>query len=602
MKRLFAFLLALCFLVLSTLPITAASPRQSVLTVQGALDTYLGKDTPGAAVVLIEGGERVMLEGFGYYDLKDRLLVTPDTVFEIGELSSLLVALSALTLDEAGRFDLDADITTFLPASFVKKLDLTYSRTARQLLSGYSGFGGRVLDLRFDNSSHRPRDLEEALLADIPEQSEGLLSCYHPSEYAVSLVAYAIEHITGSYADYTRDTLLLPLGMNETVLNPSLTVITAELAKGYSLKTEGTFAVKAGGGRSYAGLYPASGALSSAADLCLLLEFVLNGKNGAVLSDAARAELFATTASGGLFPVSALTLEAAQSAFGTDTSTLSFGASLWLDPAAGNGAVVLTNTAESGLLTLPRTLVGAKTPTITGNLPTGSLPDIRKFKGTYVSADMETRTFVGRYLTANQNLKVSVDKTDGTLLIGSLKYVQIAPGVFKSTDPESGSVVRFLMNEEGKVVSITGTEKESYVKIPFYLQYGFVTVMLGLLFVLAIWFVLSGAFSLLRYYTIREDRDGKISLWFVVARVLSGVLAILTVWQILLGISAGAAALSSSYRALAILALIALILATVAYLLAFVFSFLRRKLHRRVAATAILYVVFLLLIQFFCII
>ena len=58
---------------------------------------------PGAAVVIVHGGEIVYAEGFGVKELGGNDLVTPETIFSIGSLTKALTStmLASLVDDNA---------------------------------------------------------------------------------------------------------------------------------------------------------------------------------------------------------------------------------------------------------------------------------------------------------------------------------------------------------------------------------------------------------------------------------------------------------------------------------------------------------------------
>ena len=107
MKHFCVALLALLLCVGLMLPAFAVPQSAMIDTAVVAAEKAVGTDTPGAAVVVFEGGRRVLFEGYGYADITARTLVTAETSFELGTLSSLFVALGAQALVEDGKLELD---------------------------------------------------------------------------------------------------------------------------------------------------------------------------------------------------------------------------------------------------------------------------------------------------------------------------------------------------------------------------------------------------------------------------------------------------------------------------------------------------------------
>ena len=95
-KRILALLLALLccsglFLLVVGAEPAPAAPKQAAA--RARIAASVGKDTPGAAVLLWQAETLSMIEAVGYADIESCTLVTPDTAFELGDLSALFVAL-----------------------------------------------------------------------------------------------------------------------------------------------------------------------------------------------------------------------------------------------------------------------------------------------------------------------------------------------------------------------------------------------------------------------------------------------------------------------------------------------------------------------------
>jgi len=95
MKRFLCVCLTLCLLMVFCLPLSAVKPQHAGIDgFTQAVHACVGTDTPGAAAVLFENGNRILYEGYGYANIDARSLVTAETSFELGELSSLFVLLA----------------------------------------------------------------------------------------------------------------------------------------------------------------------------------------------------------------------------------------------------------------------------------------------------------------------------------------------------------------------------------------------------------------------------------------------------------------------------------------------------------------------------
>ena len=596
MKKTVSFFVAFLLLLSAFLiPVYAVSPNDpTIATVQSAVAARVGRDTPGAAVVVLENGEIVMMEGFGYADIESRSLVAPDTVFEIGDLSAVFVTLAAYRLAEDGLLSLQADIDTYLPGDFMQKLDLAYPVTTEQLLLSSAGFEGRTLDLIFGKPSHRFDSLREGLLAQVPKQiaKPGTLCSY--SSFGLALAAYVVECAADlPYAEYVQERILSPLEMTDTVLDPDGESAIAKMAMGHAALDGGSFAVAARQGRSYAGLYPASGALSTAADLSALLSFLLNG-NHAVLSEASRQIILQTVSKNGVFSVFAPGLYVKGNALGVTDSTTHFGASLWIDPQRGVGAVVLTNAASSELLSVPATLCGASAGAFAQ--AGGAMLDLEAFEGVYATAASDSSSFVGRLARKDACVRADVNDS-GELLFLGMTLKQIAPGIFAEVGKDHATV-QFLLDETGEVRAVVTADGEAYLSVPFFEQSVPATILFYLLLLLCAWFLLGGIFSLMRYFAWRYEPHAE-GFIYTLPLLFAALMSICALLQVFVGIRYGGGAFSSFFDAMSVITLLCSIGAIGCFLLSFLASITRRGMTARVARNATLLVVFILLLHFF---
>ena len=70
---------------------------------------------PGLSAAILEDGELLWTQGFGFADVERRLPATPDTVYQIASVTKTLTAILALQLVEQGKLDLDAPVSRYVP-------------------------------------------------------------------------------------------------------------------------------------------------------------------------------------------------------------------------------------------------------------------------------------------------------------------------------------------------------------------------------------------------------------------------------------------------------------------------------------------------------
>ncbi len=584
MKRVAVLLLVCLLLVGTVLPTQAvAVPLHPMIArVRTQVEVSLGRDTAGAAVLLFDGGERVMLEGFGYADIEDRLPVSAETAFELGSLSGLFVYLAARRLEAEGVLDLDEDITDYIPKHVVEKLDLAHVTTMNDLLYGMAGFAGRTFDLRFHKDAYCFDTLEDALLAEVPEQiaASGLYSAY--SAFGIGLAAYVVECASGqSYYEYVSEQILKPLGMTHTLLDPRAQDGVQMLSKGHILAGEGSFAIAKHAGRSYGGIAAANGAISTPADLALLFAHLLEHD---LLSPDDIREC-------GDFAVGPVGLAVADSAQLLSDNTLHFGAAIGLDPAHGRVALVLTNTAGSALLGLPATALDASFGTLVEY--NGGLPDVENFEGYYADAAFEKSTLVGRLAIKDNGMRAKANE-DGTLDFLGMTLRQIAPGVFADAESEEDvALVQFVLTIEGEVTAVLTAEGVTYLPISFWESAAPAMLLFGALLILALYFLLGALYVIVAALRAAARGEHDRPWRFVFPWISAGLLALLALLQLFVALSYGSAAIASFFTAMSVLCLLLIVASVGTTLLAFLTAAGERGRITRVAHFAMLLAAFI---------
>ena len=70
---------------------------------------------PGLSAVILEDGEVLWAEGFGYADVEGHVPATPDTLYHIASVTKTFTAMLTLRLVEQGKLDLDAPVSRWVP-------------------------------------------------------------------------------------------------------------------------------------------------------------------------------------------------------------------------------------------------------------------------------------------------------------------------------------------------------------------------------------------------------------------------------------------------------------------------------------------------------
>ena len=218
MRKLLAILLLLTLLLTAIPPAFAtAAQTPSGLSfaemehrIDALMTEYVGVVTPGAAVVVVHEGEIIFSRGYGWADTRNQIPVDPAvTIFEYGSINKPFIWVAVMQLVEQGLLDLDADINTYLPESFVFEMPFTM----RDVLNHTAGFEDVLFSVLLDAAGQTKltQTLEEALLTSQPQQifTPGMVFSY--SNWGASLAALIVERISGqAYAVFERENVILP--------------------------------------------------------------------------------------------------------------------------------------------------------------------------------------------------------------------------------------------------------------------------------------------------------------------------------------------------------------------------------------------------------
>ena len=316
---------------------------------------------PGASVVVGRKGYAVFQKGFGKlgWTTSSPRVSADKSIYDLASLTKVVgTTTAAMVLFDQGRLDLDAPVSTYLPAFSGGWKD---SVTVRQLLTHRSGLpAGRDL-WRVARTADEAR---AAVLATNLECRPG--QCYIYSDLGADVLGFVIEAVAGESLDnFLHDKVFEPLGMTDTFFRPadSLTyrIAPTEIAppRGYPLRgqvhDENAYAL--GGVAGHAGLF------STAADLSIFAQMMLNGGeyNGVrILSDTTVA-LFTRRAAG----TRALGWDTADGDGGSgkflDSRSYGHtgytGTSIWIDPERQMFVLLLTNRVHAARARRPAKVI-----------------------------------------------------------------------------------------------------------------------------------------------------------------------------------------------------------------------------------------------------
>jgi CubicO group peptidase (beta-lactamase class C family) len=184
---------------------------------------------PGLAACIVKSGRVVWSKGYGWSDIKRCVAMDPNnTILNIGSISKTVTATAAMQLWEKGKFNLDDDITQYLPFPVRNPLHADKLISFRSLLTHRSS----IADSPAYSASYACGDPSISLETWIKEyftpdgrhyQREQNFHPwkpgeeYHYSNVGYGLLGYLVERMSGEpFHKFTKTHIFEPLGMKTT--------------------------------------------------------------------------------------------------------------------------------------------------------------------------------------------------------------------------------------------------------------------------------------------------------------------------------------------------------------------------------------------------
>ena len=308
---------------------------------------------PGLAASIIKDGEIYWTGAYGFANIEDSIEVTDSTLFMLASTSKTVTGVALMQLWEKGLFDLDDDINNYLPFEVHNPNFPDSVITFRMLLTHTSSIN--------DNWSVMPYYVGDSPIP-LGQYLEDYLvpggAYYYPANYnnfapgttwdycnnAVALIGYIVEILTGNFSTYTKDSIFIPLEMNETAWFLS-ELDTTHIARPYTY-SGGNYQVHAHYGYSD---YPAGQLRTSTLQLSKFLTAFMQGGeiNNIRILDSATISLMTTVqfpqidASQGLIWYKVLLNS--RWIWGHPGGDLGVQTAMFYSPAEGTGVVLLCN-------------------------------------------------------------------------------------------------------------------------------------------------------------------------------------------------------------------------------------------------------------------
>jgi CubicO group peptidase (beta-lactamase class C family) len=206
--------------------------REKIGKINKLVQTFADLRLFNGNVLVAEKGKVIFQKSFGPADMEWNIPNRADTKFRIGSVTKQFTAVLILQLKEAGKLDLQAKITDYLP--WYRK-DTGDRITIHHLLTHSSGIPEYATSTKLINDiatqNYTPQEIAEKFCSGDLEFDPGTKFQYDNSGYF--LLGVIIEALTGkSYAENLQEKIFTPLGMKNSGID-SPTVLLQNRAAGY---------------------------------------------------------------------------------------------------------------------------------------------------------------------------------------------------------------------------------------------------------------------------------------------------------------------------------------------------------------------------------
>lgn len=209
---------------------------QAVFDVEDQIDQLFqgyNTHTPGVAVAIVKDGQTIFKKGYGIANLEYDIPIGDQTVFHVASVSKQFTAFAIYLLRDEGKLSLEDDIRKYIP----EIPDYGNPIKVKHLLAHTSGLRDQWALLTLAGWRMDDVITTEQILNLVTKQ-EGLNfpsgTAFGYSNTGYTLLALIVERISGqSFAEFTKENIFQPLGMDHTLFYDDYRKIVNDRAYSY---------------------------------------------------------------------------------------------------------------------------------------------------------------------------------------------------------------------------------------------------------------------------------------------------------------------------------------------------------------------------------
>lgn len=203
--------------------LTPANTNAANRKVDKFFASFVGKDTPGGAVIVLKDGQTLYKAAYGLANLEDGTPLTVNHAFHLASVGKQMTALAIMMLAQQGKLNYDDPIGKYIPelSHFGKDF------TIRQMLhhtSGLPDYNAKLEKAMYARTDQPTNADLVAALSKMKAPSTKPGEAFEYSNPGFDLLGSVIERISGqTFANFMQKTIFGPLGMTHTFSLPNET-------------------------------------------------------------------------------------------------------------------------------------------------------------------------------------------------------------------------------------------------------------------------------------------------------------------------------------------------------------------------------------------
>lgn len=226
---------AIICLLIAAAAALAQSPSDKSAKVDALMAQWSLPYSPGAAVMVISNNEILHKKGYGQADLETHTPIGANTVFNIASVSKQFTAMAVMILAERGKLSYTDTLEKYFPElpEYTRQITLRHLLNHTSGLADYTIYWDKGPLVNKTGAVYTADDIVKFLARQKkPDFAPGEKWRYSNSGYV--LLARIVSKVSGqSFAQFVKENIFLPLGMNESFVYDEIKPQPPNRAVGY---------------------------------------------------------------------------------------------------------------------------------------------------------------------------------------------------------------------------------------------------------------------------------------------------------------------------------------------------------------------------------